>query len=77
MTFQTATSKDYLFSVYIGSIVMMMVLAQFGFPSIAPDTLISRGTWSLMIGIPSGWIVGFLVHKCHINRKSHRSRRDT
>ena len=62
MTFQTATVKESIFSIYLGSIIMMG-LAQFGFPSMAPDALTTRVTWSLMIGIPSGWMVGFLVHR--------------
>jgi len=72
MTFQTATVKESIFSIYLGSIIMMMVLAQFVYPSIASDALTIRATWSLMIGILSGWIVGFLVHRLFAKRMGIR-----
>lgn len=63
MTVQKTKHQDSSILIYMVSIIIMALLTQTGFPSMAPDTVIIRIAWSAMAGIPAGWFIAFLIHK--------------
>lgn len=65
--------EQFFFGIYFASILVMMIVAQFFYPSILPETIMNRAAWSLMIGIPAGWAVAILIHKL-INMKNRAYR---